>query len=148
MTIILIGILGAIISAITGKYWYSNSTRMGKIQMQYLGFDKLTQQEKDDLIAKAKPEMWKSYSAQMFLSFLTATFIALVTSFTVQNGAPASAIFFYVIAIWIAFVVPMIGQNLIWGNADRSLVWKKFISDASYNLVTFLIIAFLTTLFF
>jgi hypothetical protein len=49
--------------------------------------------------------------------------------------------------IWVAFTVPMIGQNLLWGNSERSLAWKKFFSDAAYNLITFLLIAFVATLF-
>ncbi|NTW23017.1 DUF1761 domain-containing protein [Candidatus Falkowbacteria bacterium] len=145
-TIILVGVAGAVISAITGTLWYMDSTPMGKWHMQYLGFDKLSSEEKQKLIAEAKPKMWKSYSAQTILSLLTSLFIAFVTSYTIQNGGPANAVFFYVITIWIAFTVPMIGQNILWGKSEGSLAWKRFFSDSSYNLVTFLIIAFVATL--
>ncbi|MBU6141510.1 DUF1761 family protein [Patescibacteria group bacterium] len=140
-TILLVGIAGAVISAITGTLWYSNATPMGRWHMQYLGFDRLSNEEKEKMIADAKPRMWKSYSAQMLLSFLTSFFIAFVTSYTVQNGGPASAVFFYVPMIWIAFTVPVIGQNILWGRSKGSLAWKRFISESSYNLITFLIIA-------
>ncbi|KKR20012.1 MAG: hypothetical protein UT48_C0024G0009 [Parcubacteria group bacterium GW2011_GWE2_39_37] len=145
-TIILVGILGAIISAITGTLWYMNSTPMGKWHMQYLGFDKLTEVEKKKLMAEAKPRMWKNYSAQIILSLLTSLFIAFVTSYTIKNGGPANAIYSYVLMIWIAFTVPIIGQNILWGKSEGSLAWKRFFSDSFYNLITFLIIAFVTTL--
>lgn len=146
LTVLLVGLLGAIISAVTGTLWYSDKTPMGKWHMQYLGFDKLSDEERAKLIAKAKPKMWKSYSAQMFLSFLTSFFIAFVTYFTAISGGPKGAVYFYVPFIWLAFTVPQIGQNIIWGTSEGSLAWKRFASDSVYNLLTFLIIAFVATL--
>lgn len=145
---ILIGILGAMISAFTGTLWYSPGTPMGKWHMQYLGCDKMSKEEKEKMMAEAKPKMWKAYSAQMVLSLITSLFIVFVTSYTVQNGSPASAIFYYVPMIWLAFTVPMIGQNIIWGTSEGSLAWKRFFSDSLYNLITFFAIAFVVTLFF
>ncbi|MFA7193803.1 MAG: DUF1761 family protein [Candidatus Paceibacterota bacterium] len=145
-TIIIIGIIGAIISAVTGTIWYGGSTPMGKLHMRYLGFDRLSQAEKEAMITAAKPNMWKTYTAQMTLSLLTSFFIGFVTWYTVLSGGPANAVYFYVVMTWIAFTVPMIGQNLLWGNVESSIVWKKFFSDAVYNLITFLLIAFVATL--
>ena len=147
-TILTIGILGAIISAITGTLWYGSSTPMGRWHLQYLGFDKLSEEDKQRRIAEAKPRMWKTYSGQLILSLLTSLFIGFVTSYTVLNGAPASAVYYYIPAIWACFTVPMTGQQLLWGSSGGSLAWKKFISDSAYNLITYLIIAFIATLFF
>lgn len=146
MTILIIAIAGAIISAITGTIWYGSSTPMGKWHMQYLGFDKLSQTEKDALIAAAKPKMAKVYSLQMLLSLVTSLFIGFVTQYTVYGGEPANMVYLYVLSIWFAFTVPMIGQNILWGNIEGSLAWKKFFSDIFYNLITFLIIGFVATL--
>ncbi len=147
-TIILIAIIGAIISAVTGTLWYGGWTPMGRWHMQYLGFDKLSEEEKQKMIAEAKPKMWKTYSAQMFLSFLTSAFIALVTGFSISNGAPVSSVFYYIPMIWLCFTVPMIGQNILWGTSEGTLAWKRFFSDSLYNLITFFIIGFVATLFF
>lgn len=141
LTIIFVGVLGAVISAVTGTLWYSNSTPMGRWHMRSLGVDALSEEERAKLIAEAKPKMWKTYSAQLLLSFLSSFFIAFVTSATVRNGGPANATFFYVAMIWAAFTVPMIGQNVLWGKCEGDLAWKKFLSDSSYNLITLLLIA-------
>ncbi len=148
-TIILIGILGAIISAVIGSIWYNpDLTPMGKWHMQYLGFDKLSKEEQDAMKKSAMPNMWKIYTLQCALSFVTSFFIGFVTSFSVQNGAPASSIFYYVPMIWFCFTVPMIGQSILWGTSGGSLGWKRFFSESFSNLITFLVIAYIATLFF
>lgn len=147
-TIILIGVLGAIISAITGTLWYGGWTPMGKWHLEYLGFNNLSEEEKKQKMEEAKPTMMKTYSGQMFLSFLTSLFIAFVTSYSVQNGAPANSVFYYIPMIWLCFTVPMIGQNILWGSSGGSLAWKRFFSDSFYNLITFFVISFVTVLFF
>jgi hypothetical protein len=149
ISIILVGILGAIISAIVGTVWYNPSlTPMGKWHMQYLGFDKLSPEEQEALKKEMAPKMWKIYGAQILLSLLTSLFIGFVTSYSVENGALSSSIFFYLPLIWLCFTVPMIGQNILWGTTSSSLAWKRFLSESLSNLVTFILIAFVSTLFF
>jgi hypothetical protein len=147
MTIsIIVGIIGAIISAVIGTVWYSDKTPMGRVHMRSLGFDKLSAEEKAAMIAKAMPTMWKTYLAQFVLSFMTSLFIGFVTAYTVYSGGPAEAVYYYVGMIWFAFTVPMVGQHVLWGNVDASIAWKKAISDSAYNLCVFLMIAFVATL--
>lgn len=148
LSVLLVSFLGACISAIVGTVWYAPFTPMGRWHMTYLGFDTLTKSEKEKLIAKAKPKMWKTYLGQILLSFLTSLFIAFVTFFTVLNGGPATAVYFYIAFIWIAFTVPMIGQSLLWGTTSGSLAWKRFVSDSFSNLLSFLLTGFVATLFF
>ncbi len=138
---ILLALGGAVVAAIVGTLWYSGATPMGKWHMQYLGFDKLTAQEQQQKIAEAKPKMPLSYAGQLFLSFCTAFFIVFVAS---QVGGD---VYGYVTMIWAAFVLPLIGSNIIWSNCDRALAWKKFASDSLNNLVTYYAIAFVVLLF-
>lgn len=144
--IFLIGIIGAIISAILGTLWYNDKTPMGKWHMQYLGFDRLSKDEKAAMIKEAAPKMWKTYLAQFGLSFMTSLFIGFVTSFSAMGGAPLSAVFMYVAMIWLSFTLPLIGQGMLWGTSGGSLAWKRFASDAIYNLITYLLIALLAIL--
>lgn len=143
-TVILLGILGAIISALLGTFWYSMATPMGRIHMKSLGFDKLSKEEQKKKIEEAKPHMWKSYLLQMFLSFLTSAFIAGIMYY---QKSMTSAVYGEVFAVWLCFTVPLIGQALIWNNHDRKLAVKKFFSDSLFNLVTFLIIVAVFSIF-
>ncbi len=139
-TMILLGLLGAVVAAVIGTIWYSMATPMGKWHMQYLGFDKLTPDEQKQKIAQAKPHMWKSYVLQLLLSFCTAMFIVFVAA------RVGGAVYGYITMIWVAFVIPLIGSSLLWSNCDRVLVWKKFFSDALNNLVTYYAIAYIALL--
>lgn len=146
LTIILIGVLGAIISAAIGTFWYSMATPMGRWHMEYIGFTKLSPEEQRAQIEEAKPHMWKSYLGQMILSFLTSFFIGYISMMLLQNIGSAEMVFIFIPFIWLAFTVPNIGSSIIWGNYDRKLAWKLFFSQSLCNLITFLAIALVATL--
>ncbi len=146
-TIIFLALAGAVIAAIVGTAWYMPNTPMGKIHMKYLGFDKLSKEEQDKIIAEAKPNMWKSYVLQMLLSLFTSFAVVFVLVMSVRNGVPFSIAILFPISSWLCFVVPTVGSAILWGNCERSLAWKKFFSDSLSILVTILLTAFLTSFF-
>ncbi len=146
-TTIVLSLIGAVIAAVVGTFWYSNATPMGKIHMKYLGFDKLSEEEKKRKMEEAKPMMWKMYGAQMALSFLTAFFVVFVVRLSVQNGVTVLMAVSYPVLAWLCFVVPTIGSGVLWSNCDPKIAWKKFFSDIFSNLVTILLIALLASFF-
>lgn len=147
LTILLLALAGAVIAAVVGTFWYSPGTPMGKIHMRYLGFDKLSDEEKKKKIEEAKPTMPKTYLAQTLLSFLTAFSVVFVVIMTVRNGVSLGIAIAFVAMNWLCFIVPTIGSAILWGNCDRAIAWKKFISDILSNLVTVLLTALLASLF-
>ena len=140
ITIILLGILGAIISAAIGTFWYSMKTPMGRVHLQSTGFSNYSPEEQQRKIQEMKPKMWKYYLLQMILSFVTSVFIASIM--TAQKGFGSGVIYGEIAGVWLCFTVPLIGQSLLWGNIDQKLRWKKFFSDSLSNLVTFMVIVF------
>lgn len=142
-----LSIAGAVIGAVVGTLWYSSSTPMGKLHMRYLGFDKLSPEEQQRKKTEAMPMMTKVYAAQLALSFLTAGATVFIVTESVQNGLSFWMALAFVVFNWLCFMVPMIGQNILWGNVDRSIAWQKFFSDSLSNLVTLVLIAILTKLF-
>lgn len=141
ITIILLGILGSIISAAIGTFWYSMATPMGKVHMESVGFNLLSKGEQEIKIKEMKPKMWKYYLAQIFLSFLTSSFIAFIM--LVQKAYGPVAVYAEIAGIWLCFTLPLVGQSLLWGNVDQKLRWKKFFSDSLSNLVIFFVIIFI-----
>ncbi len=147
LMIIGLSVLGAVIAAVIGTVWYSQATPMGKVHMQYLGFDKLTPEEQKQKMEEAKPMMAKMYLGQLALSLLTAFFVVFMMIKGSINGEAASMIVAYLVLTWLCFMVPIIGSALLWSNCDRAIVWKKFFSDIFANLVTILVIALVTSFF-
>lgn len=143
MTIILLGFLGVLISVIIGMVWYSPNTPTGKIHMKSLGINSVEEAKKK--MEESKSKMWKLYLAQMVLSFMTSVFIAFIM--VQQSGLSVFIICSEVFLAWLAFTVPLVGQSLIWGNIDPKLKWKKFFSDSFSNLVTYLVIIIVFSLF-
>lgn len=147
ITIILLSIAGAIISAIIGTVWYSNATPMGRLHMRYLGFDKLSAEQQQAMMAQGKSMMPKLYAGQMLLSFLTAFATVVIITMSLRGGLSFGTAIGFVAFNWLCFVVPTIGGALLWGNCDRAIVWQKFFSDILYSLVTLTVIAVVTNLF-
>ena len=147
ITIILLALAGAVIAAVVGTFWYSNSTPMGKLHMRSLGLDKLSPEEMKRKMEEAKPMMPKMYAAQLVLAFLTAGATVFIITESVHNGVAFSMALGFVLLNWLCFMVPMIGQGILWSNCDRTIAWQKFVSDSLSNLVTLLLIACLTFLF-
>ena len=145
--IILLSLAGAVISAVIGTFWYSDKTPMGRIHMRYLGMDKLTPEQKQAEIEKAKPTMPKVYGAQFILSALTSYAVAFIMIMSVRNGVSMWIALGFIAMNWLCFIVPTIGSSILWGNCDRAIAWKRFFSEASCNLVTLALIALLASLF-
>lgn len=147
ITILLLSIAGAVIAAIVGTFWYSNATPMGKIHMQSLGYDRLSEAEMKQKMEEAKPKMAKMYAAQMFLSFLTSLVVVFIVLTSAKNGLSFPMALGFVVANWLCFIVPTTGSGVLWSNTDRNIVWKKFFSDIFSSLVTLMLIASLAELF-
>jgi tellurite resistance protein TehA-like permease len=143
LTVILLGVLGSVISAVIGTLWYSTKTPMGKIHLESRGLHKFSEEEQ---IQEMKPKMWKYLLTQILLSFLTSIFIAFIMIAQKAYDVGTVVIYGEVASVWLCFVMPTIGQALLWGNYDSKLRWKKFFSDSLSNLVTLLVIVFVFSL--
>ncbi len=146
-TIILLAIVGAIIAAVVGTFWYSDETPMGRIHMRSLGLDKLSEAEKQVVIAKAKPMMPKMYAGQLSLSLLTAFATVFIITLSIRNGISFGMALGFIAMNWLCFVVPTIGGAILWSNTDREIAWQKFFSDIFSSLVTLVLIAVLASFF-
>lgn len=146
-TVIILSLLGMVVAIAVGSFWYSPLTPMGRLHMRYLGVDKLSPEEQQNMMAAAKPTMWKSYLGQAILSLLTSFATVFIITMSVQNGVSFWLALGFVVMNWLAFMVPVIGSSVIWGNTERAIAWPRFFSEISANLVTLLLIVFLASFF-
>jgi hypothetical protein len=146
--LILFGTLtGIIVSIVIGTLWHSPFSPFGKIHMEYLGFTKLSKEEQAKKIEEAKPHMWKIYLKQIVLSGITSAALAYLL-ITLPKEASISVVYISITALWVAFIAPLVGQNLLWGPcADEKLQLKKFFGDSLYQIITYSSIIFILSLF-
>lgn len=147
ITTIILALAGVVVSVVIGSIWFLPSTPTGKIQMRFLGFDKLTPEEQAKKIKDAEPGMPKIYAGQMFLSLMTSIAVVFIVSMSLQNGVTFITALSFLLINWLCFVVPAVGMQMLWGNCEGELAWKKFFSDSLSILVTILVIAGMTYLF-
>ncbi len=138
---------GVVLSVIIGTLWYMPNTPTGKIHMRYLGFDKLSPEEQKKKIEEAKPTMPKVYAAQMLLSLLTSGAVVMIVSMSLKNGVALPMALSFLLINWLCFVVPTVGMQILWGNCERAIAWKKFASDSLNILVTILVVGLMVSLF-
>lgn len=89
----------------------------------------------------------KSYLLQFILSFLTSLFTVFVVVTSIRNGVSSMMAIGFPILGWLCFHVPAVGTQILWGNFDRKVAFKKFLSDSFSTLVTILIIAIAASFF-
>lgn len=147
ITTIVLALAGVVVSVVIGTLWFMSSTPTGKIQMRFLGFDKLTPEEQAQKVKESEPGMPKIYAGQMFLSLLTSLAVVFIVSMSLQNGVTFITALSFLFINWLCFVVPTVGMQMLWGNCEGELAWKKFFSDSLSILVTILVIAGMTYLF-
>lgn len=147
MAILLLTLIGIVVAIIIGTLWHMPNTPTGKVHMRYIGFDALSPEEQTRKMEEAKPTMPKIYAGQMMLSLLTAGAVVFIVVMSMQNGVSRSLAIGFVLLNWLCFMVPVIGGNILWGPCAPEIAWKKFFSDAGYNLVTVLAIALIASIF-
>jgi len=146
-TILLLSLLGAVISAIIGTFWYSPVTPMGRLHMKTIGFDAMSPEEQKKSIEEMKPKMWKYYVAQLTLAFIMSFSVVYTVMVSMYDGASFTAAIIFPVFNWLCFMVPAFGTAILWGNIDRNLAWKEFFSNILSHLFTILVIAFVVSLF-
>jgi len=147
LTTILLIVGGIIISLVVGTFWHMPGTPGGNLHMRVIGFDALSPEEQQQKMEEGKKSMPKTFLGQALLSALLSFSVVFIMQMSMQNGLAGSYALGFLLFNWLCFMVPVIGSNLLWGNYDRALVWKKFFSDSLYNLVTILLIAGMVLVF-
>ncbi|HTE48599.1 MAG TPA: DUF1761 domain-containing protein [Candidatus Paceibacterota bacterium] len=119
----------AVLSLVIGFIWYG--PLFGKKWMAMMGADKLSEEQKKE---KMKG-MWKLYLTQ----FLLVLFQMYVLSWYIGTLSDISSGVHTAFSVWIAFIIPTLASASMWSGDSKKVAWSKFLIQAGYNLVLFLI---------
>ncbi len=118
----------AIVSMVLGSIWYG--LLFGKKWMEITGASSKTAEERKKMQQSAGP----LYAIQFFMSLFQAYVLAYYI--VVFKGAPGIDH-----ALWIcaAFILPTVAQAAMWNNDSKKVCWARFLIQAGYQIILFVI---------
>ena len=121
-------ITGAILSMIIGAIWYG--PLFGKKWMEILGISALD--------ADVRKKMQKSAGPLYAVQFILTLFQILVLGHLVGEGKFLGGLSGS-LWIWAGFIIPTLAGAVMWTGGSAGLKWARFMIQAGYQLVMFVI---------
>lgn len=117
-----------VLSMVIGAIWYG--PLFGKKWMQVVGATA------EDLAARK--EMQKGVGKLYLIQFLLTLFQLYVLAHFINGWEEASGL---ETSLWIygAFVLPLVAAGAMWNNDSRQVAWARFLIQAGYQLIIFII---------
>lgn len=87
-----------------------------------------------------RKKMQQSAGALYVIQFILILFQAYVLAHYIQGWTDASPLE-NSLWIWVAFIMPIIAQGAMWNNDSAKISWARFLIQASYQLILFIVFA-------
>lgn len=87
-----------------------------------------------------RKKMQQSAGPLYVIQFILSLFQAYVLAHYIKGWTDASPIE-NSLWIWAAFIMPIIAQGAMWNNDSAKVSWARFLIQASYQLILFIIFA-------
>lgn len=117
-----------VVSMVIGAIWYG--PLFGKTWMKILKVD-MTDEE-------CKKEMQKSAGPLYAVQFVLTLFQAYVLAHYIAGWQDASGVE-NSLWIWGAFIMPTVAGASMWTNDTKNMKWQRFLVQAGYQLVNFVV---------
>ncbi len=115
-----------VLSMAVGALWYG--PLFGKRWMEIVGVNPAD--------GEARAKMQKSAGPLYAIQFVLTLFQVWVLAYFIQGRQAISGLE-NTLWIWAAFVVPVVAGGAMWNNDSRKVSWARFLIQAGYQLVIF-----------
>jgi hypothetical protein len=123
---------GAVLSMVIGAIWYGPV--FGKKWAEINGINTGDKEAMKKMQKSAGP----LYAVQFILTLFQVLVLAhLVADTKIVGGAERS------LWIWAAFVIPTLAGAIMWTNEKGSFKWSRFLIQAGYQLIIFIVFGLL-----
>jgi hypothetical protein len=119
---------GAVVSMIIGGIWYGPI--FGNTWARIIGADSLTEAERKKMQKSAGPLFVVQFVLTLFQVLVLAHLIA---DTKIATGLERS------LWIWAAFVIPTLAGTVMWTKQTGKLKWTRFLVQAGYQLIMFIV---------
>ncbi|MCC6290991.1 DUF1761 domain-containing protein [Candidatus Nomurabacteria bacterium] len=128
-------LVGAVLSMVVGAIWYG--PLFGKKWLEIVGASEV------DL--ETRRQMQKSAGPLYVVQFFLTLFQVLVLAILVNNANAFSGISVSFL-VWAAFIMPTVAGCAMWTSEPSKQKWARFLIQAGYQLVLFIIFGLLLQL--
>ena len=127
-------LVSAILAMVVGAIWYG--PLFGKKWLEIIGATEM------DL--EARKEMQKGAGKLYFVQFLLALLQIWILANYIAGWEEAHGVV-NALWIWAGFIMPTIAAGAMWNNDSAKVSWARFLIQAGYQLVMFVIFGFILT---
>lgn len=120
-----------VLSLVLGALWYG--PLFGKMWMQITGCTDADIEKRKEMQKKAMP----LYFIQFLLVLGQLYVLSHLTGSTGLVGIKSS------LWIWGGFVMPTVAGSCMWNNDSRQVAWTRFVLQAGFQLVCFVVFGFI-----
>ena len=119
----------AVASMVLGGMWYG--PLFGKKWMEIVGAD-LSDVECKEIQKAAGPLYFVQFLLTLFQVFVLANFIIALNQFSALEVS---------LWLWVAFIIPTVAGGAMWNNDSKKIAWARFLIQAGYQLILFILFA-------
>ncbi len=120
-----------VVAMIVGFVWYG--PLFGKRWMEVIGATELDEMKRKEMQKKAGP----LYLVQFLLVLLQVFILGNLITWSGGNGMIVATF------MWLGFVVPTLAGSSMWNNDSSKIKWARFLIQAGYYLVLFIIFGYI-----
>ncbi len=128
LAVLVCGVLGMVV----GYIWYG--PLFGKKWMKVIGVHVSDEEERKKMEKNAGP----LYVVQFLLTLLQVYVLAyLIATWPGANGVKLA------LFLWVGFVLPIVAGSAMWNNDSSHVAWTRFLIQAGYQLVLFVLFGYI-----
>jgi hypothetical protein len=124
-----------IVSMIVGFIWFG--PLFGRKWTEIIGATEADLEARKEMQNRAMPLYFVSFALSLFQAYVLAHFI---------KGWQDASAYETSIWIWAAFIIPTVAAGAMWNNDSKRISWARFLINAGYYLVLFIIFALILSL--
>ncbi len=118
-----------VLSMVIGAIWYG--PLFGNMWLRVIGATEITMETRKAMQKKAMP----LYAVQFLLTLFQVFILTNLLSYGGWNASALGVSFF----LYLGFVMPTVAGSAMWNNDSRSVAWTRFLIQAGYQLIIFLV---------
>ncbi|MBS3903179.1 MAG: DUF1761 domain-containing protein [Anaplasmataceae bacterium] len=123
--------VSAVLAMVVGYVWYG--PLFGNKWLEVIGATTMDMEKRKEMQKAAGP----LYVVQFILTIFQVWVLAMIINVWTNVSGLEIALW-----VWAAFIIPIVAGGAMWNNDSKKVAWTRFLLQAGYQLVIFVIFGF------